>query len=81
MITRAKEYLEKYQSATTPEEREGALTNYQSFLQTLSAMERAETRRFMQANLRPQIQETIQRLDALTEQANLLLNQREKVSL
>ena len=80
-MTSAKEYLEKYQSATTSEEREIALTGYQSFLQTLSATERAETRQFMQANLRPQIQETIQRLDALVEQANSLLSKREKVSL
>ncbi|TAE20743.1 MAG: hypothetical protein EAZ91_26105 [Cytophagales bacterium] len=77
----ARDYLEKYNSATSAEERSAVLIDYQSFLQTLSTDDRAEARAFIQTNLKPKIQETMQRLDELAERAKLLLEQSEKMNV
>ena len=49
------------------------MAQYQAFLQTLSTDEREKVRQFMQAQLQPAIKKTVETLDALTEQADMLL--------
>ena len=72
-MQQAKQYLDRYQQATTPQERTALLTEYQAFLETLAPDERDQARQFMQTALKPQIDERVKTLDALVEKANLVL--------
>lgn len=76
----AKQYLERYQKATSREERATLLTEYQEFLETLSVNDRDQARQIMQTALRPKINERIKTLDALVEKADLILSQKGKVT-
>lgn len=71
-MEQAKQYLERYQQADR-EQRAVILKEYQSFLETLNNEDRQAARTFMQAALRPRIDETVNELDRLAEQANLML--------
>ena len=75
----AEKYLHDYHSATSSEARAAVLVEYQSFVKTLSPDDREQIRQFMHTALRPQIQQTIENLDALAEKANQLLNQKSYV--
>ena len=79
-MKQAKQYLERYQKATSREERAALLTDYQAFLETLSDDDRDQARQFMQAALRPQINERIKTLDALAEKAELILSHKGKIT-
>lgn len=68
-----KNYLDQYERAVTRTERKAILTDYQSFLKTLSESDREQARQFAQARLQPQIEQTMNTLDALTEKAETLL--------
>jgi|GEM_PF-7018894 len=71
-MEQVKHYLERYQQADRIE-RAQVLNEYQAFLETLTAEERQRARAFMQAGLRPTIDETVKQLDTLSEKANLVL--------
>ena len=79
-MEQAKQYLERYQKSTSREEKKAVLKEYQVFLETLSDEDREQTRQFMQTALKPQINERIKTLDAMMEKADLLLNQKGKVT-
>ena len=78
-MEKANQYLKAYQNSISAEEKAVLLKEYQAFLGTLSANEREQIRQFMHTALRPQIQQTIENLDALAEKANQLLNQKSYV--
>ncbi|MBC7568345.1 MAG: hypothetical protein H7319_01255 [Spirosoma sp.] len=72
-MEQAKQYADKYQQADETG-RAIIVKEYQLFLETLNPEERQAARAYMQARLRPQLSETMNTLDALSEQANQLLN-------
>lgn len=72
-MDKAKQYLEEYRNLSSSQEKATLMTRYQAFLQTLSVNEREQARQFMQTQLQPDIKKTVSSLDALSEQADLLL--------
>ena len=63
-MEQAKQHLERYQKATGREKRTAVLVEYGAFLEMLATDDREQARQFMQAALKPQIQERRADLDA-----------------
>ncbi|WP_020604378.1 hypothetical protein [Spirosoma spitsbergense] len=72
-MDKAKQYLEEYRNLSSSQEKATLMARYQAFLQTLSVDEREHARQFMQTQLRSEIKKNVSSLDALSEQADLLL--------
>nr|WP_293834343.1 hypothetical protein [uncultured Arsenicibacter sp.] len=71
-MEQVKDYLERYKQANR-DDRAKVLTEYQLFLETLNEADRQQARTYMQAALKPRIEETVNELDTLQEKANLVL--------
>lgn len=75
-VEQVKQYLGQFQKAENEQERADVIERYQAFLEALSTDERNEARQYMQNALRPSIEENIKELDALAEQAHLVLKEK-----
>jgi hypothetical protein len=71
-MEQAKQYLERYQRAND-DEKDAIVIEYRAFIETLSAEDRQTARTFMQAHLRPRIEEVADTLDRLAQKATLVL--------
>lgn len=71
-MEQAENYLVRYQQGSE-DEKDAVVAEYQTFLNALGEEDRQAARTFMQAALRPKIEETVNELDKLTEKADLLL--------
>lgn len=78
-MEQAKQYLERYQKATGREDRAAVLVEYGAFLEMLTTDECEQARQFMQATLKPQIQERIRTINALAEKADSMFSQTDYV--